>query len=259
MLRTLIAGAALLGVIATTSLAHAQAQELGAPGEFIISADRLVPLFAYTRLDQHALPENVPAGDTGASTTTSGTAISVLWGQNTQDELFYTVPRAGFDYVILPNVTLGGDIALYFTLGSNASTKTTADDGITTTTSGGDGGLFLFGVAPRGGYILRMTRSISLWLRGGISFYTLTENGPKLNAAGAFDRTDFDQLALDIDPQLVITPVQHLGLTAGLTTDIPLAGEHATKEFSGTGTSLEQSAGQSELFFGVTLGLIGYF
>lgn len=251
MLRTLTAVGAMLGVMATSSLAQAQSRELGTPGEFIISADRLVPLFAYTRVDQHTAPNS--------STTTSQTSISLLWGENTQQPVFFTVPRAGFDYVVIPNLTIGGDLAIYFSLGSNVSSKTTDAAGTTTTTSGGNGGVFLFGIAPRVGYILRLNHFISFWFRGGVSFYTQTNNGPKLNAAGAFDRTMNDEFALDLDPQVVFTFVPHFGVTAGLTADIPLSGETAATQFNGTGGSLEESEGLSQLFFGVTVGLIGYF
>ncbi|HXX65884.1 MAG TPA: hypothetical protein VEK07_01805, partial [Polyangiaceae bacterium] len=234
MVRMLTAVAAMLGVLATTSLARAQARELGTPGEFIISADRLVPLFAYTRVDEQADPT------ANSSTTTTQTSISLLWGENTQQELFYTVPRAGFDYVILPNVTVGGDLALYFSLGSGTSTKT-VEPTTTTTTSGGNGGVVLFGLAPRGGYILRMNHLLSFWFRGGISFYTLVQNTAKLNAAGAFDRFSTDEFGLDFEPQVVFTPVPHFGLTAGPTLDIHLSGQHKETEFNGTGGSTSAS------------------
>lgn len=252
MLRMLTAVAAMLGVLATTSFASAQARELGTPGEFIISADRLVPLFAYTREDEQADPT------ANSSTTTTQTSISLLWGENSQQELFYTVPRAGFDYVILPNVTVGGDLALYFSLGSGVSTKT-VEPNTTTTTSGGNGGVVLFGIAPRGGYILRMNHLLSFWLRGGFSFYTEIVNGPKVNAAGAFTRNSVDEFGIDFEPQVVFTPIPHFGVTAGPTLDIPLSGQHKTTDFDGTGGSTSASAGSSQLFFGITAGLIGFF
>lgn len=269
MLRTLTAVGAVLAVTATSSLARAQARELGTPGEFIISADRLIPLFAYTRSVQHTLPP-LPAGDTSQSTVVQQTGISFLWGAVTSTNVatpagqelpinFFTIPRAGFDYVILPNFTIGGDLALYFTLGSGASEKTTDTSGVTTTVSEGNGGLLTFGIAPRAGYVLRLSHLISFWLRGGLSFYTETVDSRKLNNQGAFTRDGIDQFALDLDPQFVITPVAHLGLTAGLTADVPLAGEISEKNFTGTGSSTESSAGSSIFFFGATVGLIGFF
>lgn len=252
MLRTLTAVGAMLGVIGTTSLARAQAREFGTPGEFIISADRLVPLFAYTRQVQQD-----PVGP-NSSRAFEQTSISLLWGENPQAQqpIFFTVPRIGFDYTVIPNLTIGGDLAVYFSLGSNVSTKTTDAAGNTTTLSEGNGGLFLFGIAPRVGYILRLNRLISFWFRGGFSFYTETSNGPK-DAAGVFTRDMIDEFSLDIDPQVVFTFVPHFGITAGLTLDIPLSGESSTEQVNGVGG--ETSEGNSILFFGATVGLIGYF
>jgi hypothetical protein len=253
MLRTLTAVGAMLGVVGTTSLASAQAREFGTPGEFIISADRLVPLFAYTRVVQQN-PNNTP----NTSLATEQTSISLLWGENTQQPVFFTVPRAGFDYTVIPNLTVGGDLAIYFSLGSNQSLKQPSANGGTETTSSGDGGLFLFGIAPRVGYILRLNRIISFWFRGGFSFYTQNTDTAK-NGQGQFTRFMTDEFALDIDPQVVFTFVPHFGVTAGLTLDVPLSGEMATTSFNGMGGSTEFSNGNSILFFGATVGLIGYF
>jgi hypothetical protein len=255
MVRTLAALVAALEL--TTSLAHAQERGLDRQGEFIVSADRLVPLLSYTRVRQNDLPP-LPAGVTQASTTTTQTSLSLLWASTPPQEVFFTVPRVGFDYVLVRNVTVGGDVAIYGTLGSHASTKTELDSGQTVSTSVGNDGMFVFGIAPRGGYILRLTGLLAVWLRGGFSFYTSTASSPKA-ADGTHTHDGVNQFALDIDPQLVITFVRHFGLTAGITSDIPLAGEHSHTTFNPNGSRVEASAGSSIFFIGATAGLLGYF
>jgi hypothetical protein len=75
---------------------------------------------------------------------------------------------------------------------------------------------------------------------------------------GATDSVNYNQFALDLDPQLVITPLPHFGFTAGVTGDIPIAGGHAETHTDGGG-STSASASSSLLFVGVTGGLVGWF
>jgi hypothetical protein len=264
MMRRLTAVAASVGVLLTGSLARAQAHDgFGRQGQFILSADRLVPVFSFVHTSRDEFTP--PVGASKLVTTNNQTAISLLWGSRSSvadsdpagaaARMFFTVPRVGFDYVIVPNVTIGGDIVLFFTLGGSAGSETTFNNGTTTTTSVDDPSSLIFGVAPRGGYILELSNLFSLWLRGGFSYYvasTKTTNGNQTVSNSQ------NQFALDLDPQFVITPVPHFGITAGLTADIPLTGGHGT-ETDRPGVSTSSSAAASVLFIGVTAGLLGYF
>ena len=257
MVRRLTAIAVGAGVILTAPRAGAQAHStFGERGEIILSADRLFPLFAYSHTSQDDL---LPVGSPKETSTNNEASISLLWG-STQPvgENFYTVPRVGFDYVLFPHVTVGGDLIVFFTLGGSSSASTT-NAGVTTTNSNGNPSSLVFGLAPRGGYILPLSDLFSLWLRGGFSYYvgsTKTTTG-----AGAGQTTNsgsVNQFGLDLDPQIVFTPIPHLGVTAGLTADIPLTGGHSSDTDQG-GVSTSQSAWSSIFFFGITTGLIGYF
>src|SRR5258708_39257586 len=108
MTRTLIAVGASLGMLLATSYAQAQAKaEFGQQGQFIFGADRLVPVFAHT---QNKFTNNDVNPST--STSTTGTGISLLWGNNSffagagniavagGNSPLYPTPRGGFDYVI---------------------------------------------------------------------------------------------------------------------------------------------------------------
>jgi hypothetical protein len=250
-MRTFTAAGTLAAALLTPALARAQTrEEFGERGQFILSADRLVPLFSWSRVAQNAFPSNVPATDTQIFTTDTQTSFSFFWGATPEQETIFTVPRIGFDYVVIPHLTVGGDIVVYFTVGGGTSTETDFTNGGSQTRSQDVDNFLVFGIAPRVGYVLRLSNLFSLWLRGGLSFYTETASHPN----NTHDNTD--QFALDLEPQFVFTPVPHFGITAALDGDIPLAGQHSTTDFT---NRFEQSAASSIAYFGVTLGMLGYF
>jgi hypothetical protein len=253
------AGAVAALLFLQPALARAQTKaDFGTRGEFVLSADRLVPLFSWTRVAQDDLPP-LGMGVTNSFTSRSQTAFSFFWGSNEQPQAaFFTVPRVGFDYVVIPNLTIGGDVAVFFTVGSNASAETDFANGSSQSTSGDNGGFFLFGIAPRAGYVLRLSDLFALWLRGGFSFYTGTTSNPQL-MNGTSSHDSVDQFAIDLEPQVVFTPVPHFGLTAAIDGDIPLVGRHWHTTFAADGTSTALSASSSSAFVGLTLGMLGYF
>jgi hypothetical protein len=258
----LAATAVAAGATFTASTGHAQLRDpLGERGQFIVSADRLVPLFSWSRVAQDNFPGAVPAGASNAFSTQTQTSFSLFWGSGftpqQPGDLFFAVPRVGFDYVVIPRLTIGTDLAFFFTVGSSTSTETDLQNGGTVNTSGGNGNTYVFGVAPRVGYLFRINDVLTFWPRGGLSFYSATTVSAPDNAGG--NRHDnVNQLALDLEPQLVITPVSHFGFTVAIDGDIPLYGRHAQTNFAGNGTSTSVGANSSVAFFGVTLGMLGY-
>jgi hypothetical protein len=269
MMRNVTAVAASIGVFLAAPLVHAQARDdFGRQGQFILSADRLVPLVSFTRTSQDQLPApfgTLPPGANRVTTNNSQTSISLLWGGTGNAtpggpiNTFYTVPRLGFDYVIIPNVTIGGNVIVFFTLGGSSGNETTLNSGATTTTSADNPSALVFGVAPRGGYILELTNLFSLWLRGGVSYYVANSKTTQGTGNGQTTLSNsVNQFAIDLDPQLVITPVPHFGITAGLTADIPIAGGHSA-QLDRPGGSQSASAYSSVLYIGVTAGLMGWF
>ena len=79
-----------------------------------------------------------------------------------------------------------------------------------------------------------------------------------MNGTTISNSVNLHQFALDLDPQLVVTPINHIGFTAGVTGDIPIAGG-----WSGTtntnGVSQTSSASASVGYFSINLGLLGWF
>lgn len=277
MKRTLTAVGASLVAFTAAPAAMAQAKgEFGQQGQFIIGADRLLSFLGYSHYS-YDLPtgfnqtkNNVSFSEWsmsffyGSNPTTSNVAVfggpgggagATLGAYGTN--LAFTVPRVGLDYVVVPNVTVGGDVILYFTLGGNTSTEQDSQGGTVTTTSDGNPGITLFGIAPRGGYILGLNDMFSLWLRGGFSFYTWTakqtiNNGNTTLTAGQ------NQFALDLEPQIVLTAIPHVGFTAGVTMDIPLVGQWSDST-ENNGTTRSDSGGASILYLGLTMGMLAYF
>jgi hypothetical protein len=272
MIRRLTAVAAGVGVMLVGSLASAQVQTqshgyFGDQGEFMFSAGRLVPIFGFASETQNTAGP-LPAGVTKQSATESSSQIGFLWGGTpgyavsataTLPNVF-TVPRLGFDYTIVPNVTVGGDLVVFFTLGGSQSTETDNNGGGKTTTSVSEPKSTIFGIAPRAGYIIHVNDLLSVWLRGGLSYYTASvrQTATDMNNVKTTEGTNVDQFALDLEPQLVITPTSHFGFTLGVNGDIPLTGGHT--DFVNTPTnSTSNSAWSSLVYVGVTGGLIGWF
>jgi hypothetical protein len=277
MMRKLSAAVAGLAVVTLPSLAHAQAAGggFGDQGRFIISADRLFPLLGYSHAAENEI--NPPGGATKVTDSQSYSNLGFFWGNTpaftdtlsglalpagfggVQVTNFYTVPRVGFDYTLLPNFTIGGDVILFFTLGGNVKRETDLANGGNQTTTNSAPTNTTFGLAPRVGYILHLSELFSIWLRGGLSFYTETVKQSETNGNQTTTfSANYDQLALDLDPQLVITPAPHLGFTAGLTGDIPITGGHSYT-ISGGGASQSYSAGANIFFIGATAGMLVWF
>jgi hypothetical protein len=262
-----------MGVLLTASLAGAQTpgQGFGQKGEFVISADRLVPILAFT---ENKISDNA----NNTSTSTTGSNISLLWGNNAiaasgpagvgqglgglaaaltraGNPTFYTTPRVGFDYVFLPNWTLGGDLFVFFALGG--SSTTTGNPSVDTPSGNA------FGIVPRIGYVFEMSQLLSIWLRGGVSFYHAGTSVQDNNCTSQNDTTSVNLFGFDIDPQLVISPAPHFAFTVGPAVDIGFAGGASVTFPVGRGnacnTTQTTSDGYSAWNVGLTGGLLGWF
>ncbi|MGE5186150.1 MAG: hypothetical protein ACM31C_29040 [Acidobacteriota bacterium] len=240
----LVLGSVLL--VSMSAGAEPPVDAFGASGQVILSADRLSPLLSYSRIKQ-----DQGGGD---STTTSTTSMSLLWTGSPQD--FYDIPRVGLDYVIAPNITIGG--SLFATL-PMSSTRSTTQNGTTTSRDGTK--LDAVGLAARGGYVMPLSPRVAFWPRGGLSYTrvgtTNTQGGGGPGGGGTTSSTD-SQWALSLEPLFVITAAPHLGIVAGPVLDLPLAGTHHA-EFTNNGMSVSTDNDESQLHLGLTLGLLGWF
>ncbi len=242
MVRSTISASTLATVLAIASSASAEPlDQFGARGQFIISADRLSPLFSYTRVKQ-----DQGGGDT---TTTSTTSISLLWTGEPQD--FYDIPRLGLDYVIAPSITVGG--SLFATLPLSASRSTT-NNGVTTSRDGAK--TTFVGVGARAGYVLPLSHGISFWPRGGLSYSRESITNP-ITQQDNQTSTSVSQFALSLEPIFVIEPTPHFGVMLGPVLDLPLSGTQHS-EFTNGPMTVSTDTDTSQLHFGITAGILGW-
>jgi hypothetical protein len=248
---------AALGTMLVAPAAHAQDKggDFGEQGEFIFGADRLFSVFAYTS-NIYSLP-----GQTG-NTTSNGTEMGLFWGGNgvaggtgggvfaAGNPNFYSPPRLGFDYTVIPHLTIGGELYAWFTPGQNNTTPT--GNGTSTTNPSPTGSAF--GIAPRVGYIFGMSDMLSIWLRGGVSYYVSNWNSNAPNGCSA--SASLDAFGLDIDPQLVISPVRHFAFTVGPSLDWGFLGGWS---YQGTCNAATTSGNYNAVNFSVNGGLLGWF
>jgi hypothetical protein len=215
---------------------------LGAQGQIILSADRLFGLSVWSLKVE---------GDNGTSATTSGTAVNLLWGSDSDVSGPYATPRLGFDFAVAQSITIGGSIGFLSRSGTRES------EGGGTTVSQDEPSKSGFAFAPRFGYILGINPTISIWFRGGITYFS-SKTESKETAGGSTQTTTVtvDGFALNLEPQLVITPAPHFGLTLGPVGDIPLSGNAKVENSGFANSSQERSTKITN--FGLTFGLLGY-
>lgn len=261
MTRKLAVVGAAMGILLTASVASAQRLDFGQKGEFVFSADRLVPVLSFT--ENKITNNNV---NPSQSTSTTGSSISLLYGDNSivsgtglaaGNPTFYTSPRVGFDYVFLPNWTIGGDLFVFFTLGGSNTGSQGGNSASSDTPSGN-----AFGVAPRVGYVFDINALLSFWLRGGFSFYHAGTSEQDANCNNGSDTTSLNVFGLDLDPQLVISPTPHFAFLAGPAIDFGFAGGYGTSRPggpNGCSSTISTSDGYSSHLIGLTGGMMGWF
>jgi len=216
----------------------------GGRGQVILSADRLFGLsFWSSKTDL----------DNNASSTDSGTAVNLLWGDTSSVSGPYSTPRLGVDFTVTDNVSLGGSVGFISRSGKNEATPPGGSATVTTDNPTVTG----FAFAPRGGYILAVNPMLGFWFKGGITYYSMkSESTASAGGQSQTDTLSFNGFSLNIEPELVITPVPHFGLTIGGVADIPLSG-NAKFERSGAVSGSEEHPNKVTNF-GIIAGILGY-
>lgn len=239
MLRTItFLGAGVAALLATGTAYGQQASGFGEQGEFIISADRLMPLFAYES-------DKVDTGG-GSSNTTTVTSIAFVTHNPTIDGV-YNAPRFAFDYTVWKHLTVGGSVWAAFQLGNSTTQSAPGQPDVTTDNPK----VTFWGLAPRAGWILHLNDLFAFWPRGGISFAD-TSFGQTIR--GVDHTTTNTQWAIALEPMFALTPVPHAAITAGPVVDIPIGGSTSQ---SANGMSISNS--ETLFHFGLTAGLLIWF
>jgi hypothetical protein len=247
----LVTSAALFG---TTEVRAQDANNFAQKGgQLILSADRLVPVFSFNSV-------SVRDVDGRRTDSVNGSSSSILWGGDVGfgGRNPHTIPRVGVDFTIIPRLTLGGAVALGFTMGGSAETEV-VDGPRTMTTRVETPSVTAFGLAPRVGYVLPLGNVLAVWLRGGFAFYSVRVRTESVFQQGRrFDTESNSLFSLDVDPQLAIVPFEHFFFTVGPIINIPLTGTRAEERVTGAVT--ERTERDLSIFhFGVNAGLGGWF
>lgn len=252
MRKSIVAAALAVSLVWTGAAQAGGDPDFGKSGEFILSANRLVPFFTFTS-EGFSIDRNNNVRD---SFSISNSSMALLWGRGENDRIVYNIPRAGFDFTIVDQLTLGGDLVAIFGLGGSY-TVTNEQPGQTRETTVDAPRISGFGVTPRVGYIIPLSDVFHLWLRGGFGIYTFSYKTPRQDPNES-DSVNHFLFSLGFDPQIVIVPVPHFGITIGLPLDISLAGNRSEVAVRGrTTTATDYSYRQ--FAFGLSLGLLGYF
>lgn len=220
-----------------------KAQGFGEKGQVIFSADRLVPVFAYTSTT------TTTRTFLGNGSVVSETESTV--SQTTSAALFafsnFTIvntPRMSIDYAVIDHLTIGGSALLWFTPGSRIEQNGVVVDGTRTTA---------FGIAPRVGYDIPLGRHFSFWPRGGMTIVHVNE-ATRVGNNNVFTEVSDSAtpIWLNLEPMFVIHPTEHFGIPLGPVVDIPLAGTY-TRENNGR---VERQV--KPFHVGITVGILGW-
>jgi opacity protein-like surface antigen len=212
----------------------------GSPG-FIVSADRLLPLLSYQSIKT--------TQDDGSSDTQSRLSIALMNNGPFQVfASFYNLPRLGFDWLPVQNLTLGGAAWFYTDLQASESVAPAGGS----SKSGDQPKVTYWGVAPRVGYIFPMGDKLSLWPRAGVEYHNVSSSDVG-NGSGSIT-----QFAFEAEAMLVISPWNHFGFMVGPTVDVPITGEQTTAGNTGgmpTSTRVDSAMFQ----VGLSAGMLGHF
>lgn len=229
----------------------------GERSELIITADRLVPLVSYT-----ATSVTEPQGSASAHITDTGGSVAFLLGREPSFGVMHTVPRVAVDYSVARRFTIGTAFVFALGIGGSHREERTVPGEPTATRENDADQPTLLGFAPRAGYVLTLSRSRGLhfWPRAGLSFYSMrSERAATTNTGITSTAATTDTLfSLDLDPQIVWTPLSHVLVSGGVLANLPLTGTHETS-FEQAADVKERSDDLSVFHFGISLGLGIFF
>lgn len=170
-----------LATAAGTMARPAAAQAFGNQGDFAVSGERLMGIYFFDE------------GNPGV------TAIGLGMGAPSAHP--YHLPRLGFDYFIIDNLSIGGAIGF----GDLDVHDYTRPDGLTVQ-GGSDSGAFIY---PRVGYALEFSKVFGFYPRGGFTYRNFGGN---------------EEFALTLEASFYAAPVEHVAFLFGPLMDLGIAG-----------------------------------
>jgi hypothetical protein len=217
----------LIGVLSFSAMmlggssAFAQAQPMGKSGTFVFGAERL---FAFYKANVSFENQNGDEDDWDQS------GLGFGWGAVSYP---FNVPRLGFDYFVIDQLSLGGVLG-YAEYSENDDNRNTDYEA--------------FILAFRVGYFIGFSDVFGFWPRGGFTYHSLSREG---------DRNDEWGMGLTLEANFTISPVEHFAFMAGPTFDMDFMGK---RECGGGGPNApDEDCKMRYRSFGLQVGLLGWF
>jgi hypothetical protein len=253
----------------------------------VISAERIAGV---TSMSSSASTTTTFSASNGSTTSNGGTltenydesatGVNLLWNGGASN--VFAIPRIAIDGFVAPQVTLGGSAGFMSRSGSTKTARVATAPGSTTRlSSNSDDDLpdvTAFVVSPRLGVVVPLGPKVALWMRGGVTYFQTslesTAVDPPVSSGDPTITTkvsgETSGTAATFDAQLVIVPIDHVGITIGPVFDIALAGSTKTTTtitattgsgFSRT-TETQTAVKDGDLMqsnYGAAAGLIAFF
>jgi hypothetical protein len=250
MRHAMIVAAATLSIGLVSTVARA-----GDPTESLVDSRVIVGLERVVSFVTYESASVTPNGSSSTGTV-SVTGLSLAANDPASaSDVFYTVPRLGVDAVLGAHFTLGGAFFAW----TDVSSSVSVSGGNVTAPSQDQPKRTYWGIAPRLGYIVNVSPIIALWPRAGIEYHnlnqsTINENGTTVGGGS------LQQLAMDLEGNLVIAPYDHIGFVVTVYGAIPISGSISNLSETVAGTSTSSVTGSvAETAVGLTAGMVGFF
>jgi hypothetical protein len=254
-------------------------------GMLILSAERVAGVTASSSSTSTTTTITSPGSATitgSENIDRSSTNVDLLWNGGGANP--FAIPRLAIDFFVASQVTLGGSAGYMSRSGSSktssvvkssssgSSISASSDDDLPDTSA------FVF--SPRLGVVLTLGPSVALWLRGGVTYFHSSEDstttlGPDMSLDGlkhtTKTSTETSGTAATLDAQLVLVPMDHVGITIGPVFDFALGGSikstitdtaTGTGAFGTTNTSTTTTNTEGDLShsnYGVAAGIVAFF
>jgi hypothetical protein len=202
--------ALLLAWGAAPAMAEAAPSGPFAQGRWVLSAERL---FGATWSQTESISTS------GQSRAEDHLGLSLF---RYQPSNLHMRPRLALDFAPFEGATVGGSMG--FTVGRQAVLTEFGPLERPPVTH--------LSLSPRAGYGLNLGSKLTLWLRGGATYFHQRQ---EFEGETLLTTTFADSgLSVDLEPTLLFSPVPHVGLTAGLLANLPLWGSRSRVRTDGS-------------------------
>jgi hypothetical protein len=178
-------------------------------------------------------------GEMQLSNRTSGTDLAFMGGGSAANANIFGLPRIGFD-ALWGSFTAGGSL-IYLRSATNI----------------GNGDALL--VSPRLGALFPKSSAVRAWLRGGVSFASLSSDITGISSSGGvvdLGQTTVTLFDLTLEPMALFMASKQVAITLGASVDIGLAG---SATLDGTGSESRGAGDFTASSYGASAGIVAIF